>query len=1410
MALIDDSVINLVIDAKERGLDQSRRKIEELADELRDVSAANIAASQSTDKNARSQTKLASSSGTATSGLAGLQAQLASTAAAQRALKDDTNDVGDVLDEVSDTITGYDQTVNAIADGLQDATDELDEIGDFDADLLDDFDERELRRFIRLTGGAQREMDKLMRSQDELIRSETQEEFQSQLFSVLGSGDAENFQKAFGEGFLKNAPADPTEYDRGADTPIHPLNLYQLAQRDDVSGMQDIMDLYPGSIANTLDTTLTDPEVDDAFGGEGIGISSDVIPQKLQEDFINADIRSVGDLFTRTDRELGLLARDEFETGMALPDDASIDEIKERGQGIKERMLGDLQNRSPKFQNEQFVETLEQIQDPDPGVVMQIDRSEAAEKYAGLDAEEATPAIERVSNFLQGDSKYAQENRDSKITDSVRQLENLASGNEALEEILEESDNVNQAINTLSGGPSEMIQLLEAAESGELADTFGELARFADNIDDVTDVEDLQELVTQMIRVDDPGGSITDQQVELSGFRREVYTNAISDMQSNLPGDQQGSDVPIAQETLQLELIQELMESETAERREAVSSLLEDLYADELGQMGTLFQNDELMGSQFATSLDDTLPDDFDDEVGFQIQETFQEQDMPVTQFLGEDSAGDISEVVDKAIVNSNFTGDRDRAIRRGTIAVRQSLRDVLLRVGSQAAPGLLTSLKESGRNIEDLFPSQTAVNPGEDLTDGMAPPQATADHQERQSAIEDQISFVEDLSDELTELQEKNQTTLGFRGEELLGKPRRRRGLYGILLQNTPRALSALDDLEARLSDVLGGSYEARGGSLDTGRNLRRIRNGARKTRSILQKANPLFEITSANLGALNVAFESLGKMVYKFTATLGPLVTALVGLAGAAVMAGAALGSFAAVGALGFLEQMERQMAGVSNRQEALEQLTETLGEMARQAVAPLANARLADGTTAIQFVVDIIRGGLQLLNRFSRVMAEVVSMPVVTEQLDRLARLLLSDDNGALIENLQVAMQEGLPVVVDVIIGLVTALDDLIAYGSKLINLFGGNLGPALGNIQSALGILVALGAGFINVMFILINVIGAVVSIVTEAINTILGVTGVFGLDPVTVTDLAFAFGSLFGVLKIVTAAVNILIARISILRTRLFLLTGVLFVLYDAYLLVAEGEQSFAARISENMGPLKTAITYVGVYAAQLALVAGAAYKFSGALESLSVAYGIVAGKAAILSGKLLALNTLLAQFTGAGVIGWAIAFAKAIGGIIAGFISLKGAAIAALIGAVIAIADFVYYLETGESKLHDLLDGLAEFTGIEAFSELADDLLRIYDLMEKILFINPFKETPQVRTGAQNAYESDPLPQTQQYRTAGNNAGNSSRAQSMRQQAASAAGTVINIYADGSRSDRDLARTIRSEIDTFFKRELLG
>ena len=172
MALIDSSVINLVVNAKETGVDGTRRKIEDVIDSLRQAAAANIAASEATDANARSQTKLASSSGTATSGLAGLQAQLASTAATQRAFEDSTNDVRDVLDDTIDTQSGYSQAVEAMVEGLADAGDELDEIGDFDADLLENFDESELRSFVKLVGGASDEMRKLRESQEAFISTD--------------------------------------------------------------------------------------------------------------------------------------------------------------------------------------------------------------------------------------------------------------------------------------------------------------------------------------------------------------------------------------------------------------------------------------------------------------------------------------------------------------------------------------------------------------------------------------------------------------------------------------------------------------------------------------------------------------------------------------------------------------------------------------------------------------------------------------------------------------------------------------------------------------------------------------------------------------------------------------------------------------------------------------------------------------------------------------------------------------------------------------------------------------------------------------------------------------------------------------------------------------------------------------
>jgi len=1398
MALLDESVINLVIDAKERGLDRSQRKIDDLKDTLYGLSAANIAASESADTNARSQTKLASTSGTATSGLAGLQAQLASTAATQRAFEDSTNDVRDVLDETIDSHYGYETAVNAITEGLQEAGDELEELDDFDADILENFDESELRSFVKLAGGASDEMRKLRESQEEFISSDDHSEFRSQLFSILGSGDAENYRQAFIDGFPKDAPIDPTSYDLAGEAPLHPINMRQLAQRDDVDTMRDVLNLDESEIADTLKTTIgASQQVDDSFGGEGVGIPFDVVKEDLQKEFIRGDIGSVGQLFTLTDEELGKIAQEEFESFLEIPDDATDRERRERASEYKSAMFNDISERAEEFQDSQLLSVLH---DEPPDGTEFPPEDLVRERRMGADEENVDQALNRARSFLQGQNKYTYEERDKQIADSVSRLESLADDNKGLNNILREANNVNDALAMLGDEPSTMRKFLEAAEAGELADEFGDLSRFVSNIDEVTSVEDLQERVSRMIGVDAPGTPPSEQQSKLSGLRREVYTNAVSDMQANLPGSQQGDDIPITQETLELEFIQELMESESPERRSAVRELLEDLYADNLGQMGTLFGNDELVDDQLAPTLQDRLPDDFSEQQTAYIQRYFQEQNRPLTYYLGEDSAGNISELVDAAITNTDFDGDRDRAIQRGTKSVRGALEDVLLRVGSQAAPGFFASLEESDYDFEDVVPDAEAVTPGDPQTNTMAPPQSSADIAERQQAIDEQVENVERVTDDLSELQDSNFLRLGYSGSDIRGEPRRRRGLYGMFLQNIPKLLSMGDDARDRLRAIPGigreggdtlspASGERAYQSLDTGYNLRRVSKRAKDLREQFSALNPLFSVTSANLGALNVAFESLGKMMYKFTATLGPPITALLGLAGAAIVAAGAIGSFAAVGALGLLEQMEAQMAGVSNRQEALEKLTETLGEMAQQAVAPLATARLADGTTGIQFFIDIIRGGLQLLNRFSDVMAQLVSMPVVSEQLDRLATLFLGGNTNDLVENLEVAMKEGLPVVVDVIVGLVTALDDLIAYGATLANLFSGSLGPALGNLQTPLAILVALGAGFIKVILTLINVIGAFITILTEAINTVLSVTGFLGMDPVTVTDLAFAVGVLIGVFKVLTAVTNVLIGRLAILQSRLFILTGVLFALYDVYRLLNDEQQSFAGKITENMGPVRTLAVYAGVLAAEFALLAYAGAKVAAVLGSV---------------------NTALTLLTGLSALGWVSALAKGIAGVVAGFISLKAIAIGAIIGAVILLADFVNYLITGESKLHDFGDTLADLTGIDAFSELADDLLRIYDLMEKILFLNPFKQTPQVRTGAQNAFESDGRIQTQPYTTTNSAGGSSSRAQTMRQQAASAAGTVINIYADGSRSDRDLARQIRSELNSVFTRELLG
>lgn len=346
-----------------------------------------------------------------------------------------------------------------------------------------------------------------------------------------------------------------------------------------------------------------------------------------------------------------------------------------------------------------------------------------------------------------------------------------------------------------------------------------------------------------------------------------------------------------------------------------------------------------------------------------------------------------------------------------------------------------------------------------------------------------------------------------------------------------------------------------------------------------------PGLETVSANLGPLNISLRNMLAVVYGLISLLGPLVTWILGLASALVTVTAAMGAFVAVGAVGFLEEVQNSVAGVNTKMEAMQKIAEQLKEDVMEAVEPLQNAQIGgDGRTGIQAFIDLIRGGLDILHHFSHAMAEIVEMDVFAEQLDRLTEALFTADEGPrMIEALKELTKRVLPLLTDFLVFIINHFPEWTMFMAEItddMSEFGSVLAEALP--------LLALGVKFgAN----LLGTLSAVVKVMFQVLNAVIQLVNWIGPLDNDMMTLAGTLGTVIGVYWGAVAAAQTL----SFIYSRV--LIGVIW----------QAIAGFA-----TLSPTLTAVTIATYeYASAVALATGEMILAEGVVGTLTTAlYGL--------------------------------------------------------------------------------------------------------------------------------------------------------------------------------------------------------
>lgn len=1309
------SVANVILDADFTGktaMKRAKRQIDDVKDELNKLATANSTTAQATRNNTAAQSEL-------TGGLTGLQAQLASTRAAQEALEDETLDLNDVFDDFDDKTSNI--VLDSLAENFEEISDNLDDIGlgEFD-DELNNLNSHELRDIMRYTAGIDDNLGMIENRSLGSTADEITELFETtlavdsndqvDLFEVLFGDSDEKFDMRVSEALgdiwsmtqeeaLELDQAEIAELLAG---PLDPEEVHSVIQSEfsgstirdeDISALSSEFSPYGES---TFDAREFFQAPDSRIRG---ALGRDVDIREVRSDLLDT-LFAMGGLDESVSSLSGRPASDITGPGVpqellsALSGDESISSLLEMDEENFDRLLDEQvgSSRGDLRVSDVRAGILEQLQGLGHGRGLETD----LDALRGGAGSGDLSALRRELSMPEPRTRSSIP--DSEMTGPIADLQRLISENSEFGRIARESSNFDDfvdAVVDLEGDDmAEFVQTLRN-DQDTLSDGFNNLLR---STDEATDSFDSMADVADSIDKQFAG--------TLSDLQTEILARIAGDMDATLPQKRGGTNVPMSYEALELELFQELLDSDSDTRRSSIQDILRQLYSGKLGQIGTDFEtllsNDTFRNQDLRPTVRSSLPGNFSDDDVDAIMQEFADSNVPITHMLGEDSRRSVdNEIIGPALRDRRSEIGPD-AISDATRAVENAMRDALYGPGSQSAPGVLQTLRaRDDMDLEDLLP-------GEDVLTG------SLGEERRQRAAAEHTADLGDAVDKLRETQMDFMPGLGATGGELDGSRRQRRGLFGMALQRASGALASLDALGDGDGGLLGGR------SLDTSRNVRRLSSAFQGLRSTLDILSPMIDLTSINLGPLNARFESAIGMVTKLTALIGPLIVGIAGVAGAAISAAGALGALVAVGAVEYLGMMEDRMAGVSDKQEAMEELMGTLRDLAFEALRPLREVELADGRDAMQLFVDTVRGGLVFLNNMANVISQIVAMPVFSEQLELMAELFTGDPRGSgVMENLREATRDALPIVAGLIEYIVQNLDDFAVFAGEVMQILAGgeltSMRDSLASIAQVAGVVVKFGASLINTTVVLLGVFAKLTAIVFGFLDALVSILNVIPGVTVGIDSAAKAAGRLVGTIAVLAPAFGSLLLYFT---------------------------------------------------------------KGAGAI-------GYVAKAAGYLLVPLKALVALVSGALGVST-GWA----------------------AALVGLAAVLADFVYYLVTGESAASNFLRTLEEWTGIEVFGGIAEDIENIYNWIQKTIaaipdFVNSLAATPGLsaagptsgtNVGSQSAYFAG-----SNSSSGGSSGSGESFAGGVIDTASNTVMSTIQIQVDASRSDRDLARKIQKE-----------
>lgn len=583
----------------------------------------------------------------------------------------------------------------------------------------------------------------------------------------------------------------------------------------------------------------------------------------------------------------------------------------------------------------------------------------------------------------------------------------------------------------------------------------------------------------------------------------------------------------VPRELLEMGIMQEMLDEDPDSARfRGLQDILTRTMAGDLTE-ATVLHDQGIMEGVFQQDLARRLPDNLVEDHNLDRLLTKQLQQVGpgvgISEVLG--PGGELDSIIDSTLRDLNI--DDPRAARELTRATDQALPELRRFLGQDIAPGMLGAERGvDDFSLEHLFPNMDEL-PDPDDADAF------------RGAIRNHTEGISEGMAELRRAQRRSRVLRGGALTGITGKQERPRGIFGTLLAGeTGHGIPG----ERALLGGLRQGLLTPGTDVRTPRGFTTLQKNLENMNGLYQDALPLLQATSIRLGSVNVNFESMGIMIFKLTAMLGPLVAGLLGLAAAAGTTAIALGSLVAVGAVGFLDEMEKNMAGVTDKTEAMGELTDKLKTMAWQAVEPLRLVSIGgDGPRGMQLFVGVIRGALFLLHRFARIFAEVLRLPEFADALERIHNWIYDiNDDMEFAEDLRHVVRRVLPLLGRIASAVVSGIGPTLEFFSMVTERLGHRVMDVASDMSTSFRLMTAYGAGFMDFALLAVGVIGKLVNAVTRVVE---GFAWLISLIPGINTDatrMVYIMGAVVGVMNVMSRVATFLAAKKIALSKAAFL------------------------------------------------------------------------------------------------------------------------------------------------------------------------------------------------------------------------------------------------------------------------------